>query len=179
MKVREYKQVTITNKGEKSILNNHPWVYAGEVVSAPIINNGEIVDVINLKGKYLGSGYYNANSKIIIRLISRNANDKFDYDFYKRRVRYAWDYRKNVMPNDLNCVRVIFGEADFFPGTAKGEGGNRRECLLGVFRFQSVRGEFRNILFGMMKPMNRIYYGKEIKCIITNLRNLYFFILLL
>lgn len=116
MKVREYKQVTITNKGEKSILNNHPWVYAGEVVSAPIINNGEIVDVINLKGKYLGSGYYNANSKIIIRLISRNANDKFDYDFYKRRVRYAWDYRKNVMPNDLNCVRVIFGEADFFPG---------------------------------------------------------------
>ena len=116
MKVREYKQVTITNKGEKSILNNHPWVYAGEVVSAPIINNGEIVDVINLKGKYLGSGYYNANSKIIIRLISRNANDKFDYDFYKRRVRYAWDYRKNVMPNDLNCVRIIFGEADFFPG---------------------------------------------------------------
>ena len=116
MKVRDYKQVTITNKGEKSILNNHPWVYAGEVVNAPEIDNGEIVDVVNLKGKYLGSGYYNANSKIIIRLISRNANDKFDYDFYKRRVRYAWDYRKNVMPNDLNCVRVIFGEADFFPG---------------------------------------------------------------
>ena len=55
-------------------------------------------------------------SKIRIRLISRNANDSFDEAFFERRFRYAWDYRKTVMAEDINACRVIFGEADGFPG---------------------------------------------------------------
>lgn len=55
-------------------------------------------------------------SKICLRLVSRNANDKFDAAFWKRRIKYAWDYRKTVMAGDESCCRVIFGEADGFPG---------------------------------------------------------------
>ncbi|XOQ48691.1 MAG: Ribosomal RNA large subunit methyltransferase I [Eubacteriales bacterium] len=51
-----------------------------------------------------------------IRLLSRNANDVFDEAFFERRLRYAWNYRKTVMGNDLSCCRIIFGEADQFPG---------------------------------------------------------------
>ena len=69
------------------------------------------------KGKYLGTGFVSRESKIRLRLLSRNANDRFDEAFWRRRVQYAWDYRKTVLrPEDLGCCRVIFGEADGFPG---------------------------------------------------------------
>ena len=115
MKNRSYKKVVITPKAEKSILLGHPWIYKEEIIKNDDITNGEIIDVLNNKGKYLGTGFYNDNSKITVRLISRNANDQFDYDFFKRRVKYALDMRKQVMSN-LNSFRVIFGEADGFPG---------------------------------------------------------------
>ena len=90
MKSRELKKVYITKKGENSILLGHPWVYEGEIVKEDTsINNGDIVDISNEKGKYLGSGFYNNNSKIIVRLLSRNANDLFDEDFFRRRISYA------------------------------------------------------------------------------------------
>ena len=117
MKSRNFKTVTITKKQENTILLGHPWIYCDEIISkSSSIENGEIVDVINEKNKYLGSGFYNSNSKITVRLLSRNANDLFDEDFFRRRIRYAIDYRLTVMENDLNAFRVIFGEADELPG---------------------------------------------------------------
>ncbi|MBR1385501.1 MAG: class I SAM-dependent rRNA methyltransferase [Bacilli bacterium] len=116
MKTRNYKKVLITKKQEKSILLGHPWIYKDEITSKEEIEDGEIVDVTNDKDKYLGSGFYNSKSKITIRLISRNANDTFDSVFFRRRIRYAIDYRLTVMEDNLNAFRVIFGEADELPG---------------------------------------------------------------
>lgn len=116
MQSRDFKKIIISSKGETSILNGHPWIYDGEVVSKDEITNGDIVDVVSRKGKYLGSGFYNDNSKIIVRLISRNANDVFDSSFFRRRIRYAIDYRLTVMQDELNAFRVVFGEADELPG---------------------------------------------------------------
>ena len=116
-KAREYPYIKISKKAESSVLQGHPWVYDGElkeITGTP--ENGELVDVLGSSGQYLGTGLYNDNSKIKIRIISRNANDKCDTAFFERRIRYAWDYRKTVMGNDTNCCRVIFGEADTFPG---------------------------------------------------------------
>ena len=117
MKNRNIKKVIISKKAEKSILLGHPWIYNGEIINKEDdIRNGDIIDVVNNNNKYLGSGFYNDNSKIIIRLISRNANDLFNEDFFRRRIRYAIDYRLAVMEDELNSFRVIFGEADELPG---------------------------------------------------------------
>lgn len=115
---RELTKVFITPKGEKHIKGGHPWVFAEEITEiSGEYENGDVVDVYSKKEKYLGSGYINDNSKIRVRIISRNANDKFDEAFYERRVRYAIDYRRTVMGDeDFNCCRLIFGEADTFPG---------------------------------------------------------------
>ena len=79
--------------------------------------NGTLVDVVSPKGAYLGTGFLSLQSKIRVRLISRNANDTFDAAFWRRRVEYAWAYRKTVLePADLSACRFIFGEADQFPG---------------------------------------------------------------
>ena len=114
---RDYPSVFVTAKAERSLRGGHPWVYAEEATAIDgEYQNGELVDVFTSKNKYLGTGFINDRSKILVRLISRNANDKFDRAFYERRVRYALEYRKTVMGEDLSCCRLIFGEADCFPG---------------------------------------------------------------
>ena len=115
---REYPRLIITPKGTRWVENGHPWIYEAEVVRVEgDIRNGCLADAVSEKGKYLGTGFVSLESKIRLRLLSRNANDKFDKAFWKRRLQYAWNYRKTVMgEQDVSCCRVIFGEADGFPG---------------------------------------------------------------
>ncbi len=114
---RGYTTVTITKKAEASVVGGHPWIFEGELTEIDgDLADGDLVDVLSHKGSYLGTGFYNSHSKIRIRIISTNSNDKFDEAFFERRLRYAWDYRKTVMGDDTDCCRVIFGEADTFPG---------------------------------------------------------------
>jgi len=115
---RIYPRACVTPKAEAAILRGHPWVYDEEITSlGDTPENGALVDVVSKKGRYLGTGLLSVQSKIRIRLISRNANDVFDRAFWERKLRWAWDYRKTVLrPEDLTCCRIIFGEADGFPG---------------------------------------------------------------
>ena len=114
---RPFARVTVTEKAEKMLKGGQVRVYSEEVVSvAGDFQQGDVVDVYSGKGKYLGSGFYNAASKQCVRLISRNPNDRFDAAFWRRRVQYAVDYRKTVMGDDFSACRLIFGDADGFPG---------------------------------------------------------------
>ena len=124
---RPYPKIIITPKGEAALTGGHPWVYEGEVTAVDgAAEDGGLVDVVSRRGSWLGCGFYNSRSKIRVRLVSRNANDDFSDAFWERRIRYAWEYRKAVMGEaDSRCCRVIFGEADLFPG-------------LTVDRFESV-----------------------------------------
>ncbi len=114
---RSFPQAVIAKKGSLRVRNGHPWIYAEDILRAdPGIENGELVDAVTEGGKYLGTGMLSSQSKIRIRLLSRNANEQFDEAFWRRRIEYAWQYRKTVMGDDIGCCRVIFGEADGFPG---------------------------------------------------------------
>ncbi len=128
---RPFPQAVITKKGARFLGEGNVWVFDAEVLRvepAPAdgreVANGDIVDVVDEKGTYLGTGPISLESKIRVRIVSRNANDRFDRDFWARKVRWAWEYRKTVMgatapagcEPDTNCCRVIFSEADGFPG---------------------------------------------------------------
>jgi 23S rRNA (cytosine1962-C5)-methyltransferase len=115
---RKYAKVIVSEKGKRHADTGHPWVFDNDIVEyIGEYENGDIVDVLGPKDKYLGSGFINNNSKIRVRIISKNSNDTFDEAFFERRLRYAFDYRKNVMgEQDYKCCRLIFGEADQFPG---------------------------------------------------------------
>ena len=114
---RGFPRFIITPKGTRWVEQGHPWIYADEVIREEgACENGALADAVSEKGKYLGTGFVSRESKIRLRLLSRNANDRFDQAFWKRRIKYAWDYRKTVMGEDISCCRVIFGEADNFPG---------------------------------------------------------------
>lgn len=114
---RPYLRICVTEKARRALAGGHPWVYEGEVIKAdPAIENGSVVDVYSEKDRWLGAGVYSEHSKIRVRLISRNTNDRFDEAFFERRIRYAVAYRKQVMGEDFDACRLIFGEADQFPG---------------------------------------------------------------
>ena len=114
---RAYPRIYVTEKARRALAGGHPWVYEGEVIRAEAdIPGGSVVDVLTEKERWLGSGVYSPHSKIRVRLISRNTNDRFDEAFFERRIRYAVAYRKQVMGDDFDACRLIFGEADQFPG---------------------------------------------------------------
>ena len=113
---RAFPAVVIDRRGAKRAKDGHPWVFDNEIIETrgePI--DGEICDVLSDKGRFLGAGFFNSHSKIRVRILSQNANDTFDEAFFRRRLQYAWGYRKTVMRGE-DSFRVIFGEADRFPG---------------------------------------------------------------
>lgn len=114
---RDYPKFIISAKGADWVNAGHPWIYEGEVVRREgECPNGGLADAVSGKGRYLGTGLTSEHSKIRLRLISRNANDRFDEAFWRRRIEYAWNYRKTVMDGQTDCCRLVFGEADGFPG---------------------------------------------------------------
>ena len=115
---RSYPRYTVTPKAAAALLRGHPWVYDTEILATEgTTENGGLVDIVGKKGQYLGTGFLSEHSKIRLRVISRNANDRFDEAFWRRKLQWAWDYRKTVLaPEDLDACRIIFGEADAFPG---------------------------------------------------------------
>lgn len=106
-------------KGEgRALKAGGAWVFDNEIDEiVGEYQNGDIIELIDFDGFKMGKGFINDNSKIEVRMLTRKPDTEIDDDFLLMRVRNAWEYRKSVMePEDLNCCRIIFGEADFLPG---------------------------------------------------------------
>lgn len=134
--------IVTLKKGEgRTIKAGGAWIFDNEIDTiVGTFTNGDIVTVHDFDGYPMGKGFINQNSKIRIRMMTRHADQEIDTEFLRMRVQNAWDYRKQVMAGgndrvlgveeaekmlpgigttgrpDLNCCRVIFGEADFLPG---------------------------------------------------------------
>ncbi|MBQ6570316.1 MAG: class I SAM-dependent rRNA methyltransferase [Clostridia bacterium] len=160
-RTRNFVKITVTPKAEKSLRGGHPWVYFDEITNiSGKYQNGDLVDVFSAKDRFLGTGFINDNSKIRIRIISRNANDRFDRDFYMRRVKYALDYRRTVMGDDFKCCRLIFGEADSFPGLTA----DRFENVLVVQILSLAMERIKDMLFELLLEVMS-GYGEKIDVI--------------
>lgn len=106
----------ILKKGEGRTLNaGGAWVFDNEIDKIEgSFNNGDLVKVEAFNGYFLGTGFINTNSKITVRILSRNKDQEVNDEFIEQRVRDAVNYRKNTI--DMSSCRLIFGEADFLPG---------------------------------------------------------------
>lgn len=162
---RNYPVAVITEKGERKLKEGHVWVFDAEVTE--IIGeteNGCLVDVVSKKGRYLGTGFFNANSKIRIRVISKNANDKFDAAFFERRLRWCFEYRRTVMKDDFDCCRLVFGEADSFPGLTVDRFGDilvTQTLSLGMEKLKSMLFPLMKKVLGEMGVKVRAIYERN------------------
>ena len=142
-KKMENHTIVTLKKGEgRTIKAGGAWIFDNEIDTiVGTFTNGDVVTVHDFDGYPMGKGFINQNSKIRIRMLTRHADQEINETFLYMRVKNAWEYRKQVMAGgndsvpeaddvaekvfpgigttgrpDLNCCRVIFGEADFLPG---------------------------------------------------------------
>ena len=108
-------KIFLKKNEEKRIRNGHLWVFSNEIeeiIGEP--GNGDLVEVYDSKEQLLGSGFYNKNSLIAVRLISKSKVDSL-HDLFSKRIMNAYDLRKNFYPN-RESFRLVFSESDFLPG---------------------------------------------------------------
>lgn len=107
-------QVIIRKGAQHRIESGHPWMYQteiGEIIGS--FEPGDIVDVYNHRQRFIGRGYINPRSQIIVRILTRE-QEAIDKAFLRRRIERAWAYRKRFLEEPEYC-RLIYGEADFLP----------------------------------------------------------------
>ena len=108
----------ILKKGEGRYLKSGgAWIYDNEIDKINgTFAEGDIVDVLDFDGWRMGKGFINTRSKITVRMLTRRPDAEINDGFLRMRLKNAWNYRKEVMGEDLGSCRIVFGEADFLPG---------------------------------------------------------------
>jgi len=111
------KSIILNKNISKRVEGGHPWIFSNEVNTGKekdtAAKPGEIVEVYTFDKKFIGKGYYNPQSQISVRLLTRDKGETIDDDFFYRRIKSAWEYRQKLGYIE-NC-RLVFGEADDMP----------------------------------------------------------------
>ena len=111
------KSIILNKNISRRIELGHPWIFGNEVNRGKLLDTspqpGEIVNVLAHDKNFIGRGYVNPQSKIMVRLLTRDKNETIDENFFLQRIQKAWDYRKQIGYTE-NC-RLVFGEADDLP----------------------------------------------------------------
>ncbi len=142
--------VTLRKTRETRVRGGHPWIYASEVEKVEgAFENGDIVDVHDFRGKYIGRGFYNPQSQLALRILTRN-DEPCDRAFFEGRVRDAWEYRQLLC--DPDSCRLIYSESDFLPGLVVDKFGDilvLQSLSLGIERIKDM---LCDILMEVVRP---------------------------
>jgi len=107
-------KVALKRKISPRVANGHPWIFGNEIEKSDgDCKAGDVVEVYSHDGKFIGTGYYNPQSQIMVRLLSRKKNEAINEQFFFDKIKYCWEYRKRLGYME-NC-RLVFGEADSMP----------------------------------------------------------------
>ena len=107
-------KITLKKNEEIEKLNGYPWIFSNEIDKFEgEFESGKVCIVYTSNNEFLCYGFFNSNSKIMVRILSFDQNEKIDKEFFKRRIQYAIEHRKNL---GWSATRLVFSEADFLPG---------------------------------------------------------------
>ncbi len=151
-------EVIIKPGREKSVKNRHPWLFSGSIKNiegSPA--NGDIVEVRAQDGTFLARGFYNANSKMLVRLFSFNEADVVDRAFWKARIEQALQLRTMLIEQKTtNAFRVVHGEGDFLPGLVIDTYAGHCVVQFSTLGMYLRRGEIMEVLSEVLRPKSII-----------------------
>lgn len=111
------KQVILHKGKDKAVRQLHPWIFSGAIKTRTgDIEDGELIEVLNIEGEKIAVGVYNNTSRVAVRLLEWGTDARIDEQWWRDRVRAAIDNRRHLLHDKNNAVRLIFAEADFLPG---------------------------------------------------------------
>lgn len=158
---RNYPKVTISKEGEKWLNNGQMWMYKNNVVEIDkTIENGTLVDIVTTRNKYMGTGFISNHSHITVRILSKDNNETFGRDFFKKRIQFAYDFRKSLDSENITNCRLVFGEADQLPGLTVDRYNDILVCQISSYGLDRIKDMLYELLFEVLKED-----GQDIKAI--------------
>lgn len=111
----EVGQLCLRRGEDREIRGGKLWIYDNEIDWADeLCRDGDVVEVLDSRLKFLAWGFFNSRSRITVRVLSRSREERIDAAFFRRRLEAAWAHRRAL--GFSNACRVVFGESDGLPG---------------------------------------------------------------
>lgn len=167
-KMRNYPQVTISPAGEIWLNKGQMWMYRNNVVDLDeSIENGSLVDIVTMSGDYKGTGFLSKNSHITVRILAIDQDEIFNRDFFKKRIKFAYDFRKTLESDNLTNCRLIFGEADQLPGLTVDRYNDILVCQISSYGLEQRKDMIYELLLEVLREDHQdikgIYERNDIK----------------
>lgn len=147
--------VYISTQASNQVKSGFPWIYKNDIKpnsSLEISEKGEIVSILDSKGKKIAVGYLNYSSNISIRILSTDINEQINEEFFRKRIDRAIEKRKKHFGENYLYSRLIFGEADNFPGFIVDSYGEYLSCEITTAGAYKLKDIFFKILTQELKP---------------------------
>lgn len=149
---RNYPFIIISPEGEKWLKKGQMWMYKNNIFDLDKnIENGALVDILTTNKEYLGTGFLSKNSHITVRILSQNREEIIDKDFFKKRIQFAYDYRKTVERENITNCRLIFGEADYLPGLTVDRYNHILVCQISSYGLEQIKDMIYELLIKVLK----------------------------
>lgn len=166
--MNSYRDVIISNKGETFIKNGQNKMYANNLESYDSnINDGDIVNIRTLDHEYLATGFFNSQSHIAVRILSRNEDEIINKEFFKKRLLDAYQYRKTVVENNLDNCRLVFGDADFLPGLVIDRYNDILVSQISILGLERIKDDIYHLMLEILlddhQNVSRVYERNDVK----------------
>lgn len=165
---RNNPKVVISPEGETWLDKGQMWMYKNNVMELDdSIENGALVDIVTVNGKYMGTGFLSKHSHITVRILSKDRNDVLDRNFFKKRIQFAYDFRKTLEADNITNCRLVFGEADLLPGLTVDRYNDILVCQISSYGLEKRKDMIYELLMEVLKEDHQdikgIYERNDIK----------------
>lgn len=149
---RNYPKITISPEGESWLDKGQMWMYRNNLVNLDdSIENGTLVDITTVDGRYMGTGFLSKLSHITVRILSKDQQEIIDRDFFRKRIQFAYDFRKTLEQDNLTNCRLIFGEADELPGLTVDRYNDILVCQISSYGMEQIKDELYELLLEVLR----------------------------
>lgn len=144
--------VRISEEGEKFLKKGQMWMYKNNVVDLDeTIENGSVVDILTMTDEYIGTGFISKNSHILVRILTKIQDEVINRDFFKERIRFAYEFRKTIEIDNITNCRLVFGEADGLPGLTVDRYNDILVCQISSYGLDKIKDMIYEILLEVLR----------------------------
>ena len=145
-------EVCLKRGEELDILRGDLWIYDNEIDwCTDTCENGCVVDVLDSRRRFVARGFFNANSKIVVRVLTQNREEQIDREFFRSRIETAWRYRESI--GLINACRVVFGDSDGLPGLTVDKFGEYLSFQIVSLGMEMFKQDIIEILVELLHPL--------------------------
>ncbi len=145
-------EVCLKRGEELDILRGDLWIYDNEIDwYTDTCENGCVVDVLDSRRRFVARGFFNADSKIVVRVLTRNREEQIDREFFRSRIETAWRYRESI--GLINACRVVFGDSDGLPGLTVDKFGEYLSFQIVSLGMEMFKQDIIEILVELLHPL--------------------------